>query len=447
MESKTLNAYELMSEIKDKLGHKIYNDFCETNFGIPFLEKWNSTRTIHCNNGTTEFDCLDDIRNLRPFRPPTAGAYQCSGRNVYLQLVHMQNLSYCVPHRPSVKCSAPLKFHDLKPGSFTGDCLRDSFMKNITNFSVDHLQNFIHGWEEVGNVIKPSTIIDKDLLLVSRENWEYLNPYHTFTDLLNAFVVMYLNKLNTSNTLLLFFDEHGKSPFDPIWQKAFSGGGKFIHISSFSHDTVIYAKSINIVPAGYINWIHRAKFLPCNWEVSIFEGFRRYIHSWMKIEKWAEQISNGIKYSNYHKNSTKYITIINRKPYDIEVNKLYLPRQFDNEIEILDKLQLAFPNTIVRLVDYVPLKIESQIALSEKTDLLIGIHGAALAFSLFSNNKGGLIEIAPEGNEWHCFNGISSSRNMSYFRVKNVTKIDDYKNKVNPETLIDVIKNNFPMFD
>ena len=64
-----------------------------------------------------------------------------------------------------------------------------------------------------------------------------------------------------------------------------------------------------------------------------------------------------------------------------------------------DRLSSVLPNNyLIRLVDTASLSFISQISIMRKTDLLIGIHGAGLALSIFMPNKSILYEILPKEN-------------------------------------------------
>lgn len=407
------------------------------------MKKWNATNKIHCTGGKTTFECLDDLRYVRTNSPPTIGAHQCMGKNVYIQIKNLSERVDCIMHRNPWICSPPKHFHDIKPGSFTGDCTRDEKMKTVDQFTKDHLRNFVHGWSESPSVPKATMEIDADLLFVSRENNEYVNSYHATTDIVNAFNVMYMYDLKPETTQLIFFDEHGEGIFDDVWQKAFSGYGPVKSIGSFSDSEIIKARRIFIVPAGYINSFHRHYNNNCKWELSLLEAYRVYIREMLEVPEFIELERRGIQYTKIVKDPVSTITIVNRLPYHKYVNRMHVQRQWSDPERILEQIQKEFPKVQVRLVDLQELKMIEQLSLSYSTDIFIGVHGAGLTNVLYSSLRGGLIEVAPQGGEWYCFNSIATQRAIKYDRISGTQRYGQNKHAIDPKRITNVLKSTY----
>ena len=79
---------------------------------------------------------------------------------------------------------------------------------------------------------------------------------------------------------------------------------------------------------------------------------------------------------------SKYLTIQWRKPWPKNRKGQY--RLLGNGPELVEKLDKVIKkNILIRLVDTANLSIERQISLMQKTNYLLGIHGAGLFLSIF----------------------------------------------------------------
>nr|AAW25335.1 unknown [Schistosoma japonicum] len=69
-------------------------------------------------------------------------------------------------------------------------------------------------------------------------------------------------------------------------------------------------------------------------------------------------------------------------------------RKITNELELLNELnQLGFQNS--KVVCFTDLTMQEQLKLIMSTDILIGMHGAALTYSLLLSNTSCVIELFP----------------------------------------------------
>ena len=80
-------------------------------------------------------------------------------------------------------------------------------------------------------------------------------------------------------------------------------------------------------------------------------------------------------------------------------------RKIKNEDELLNATRNAFNNTAYNItgVQLDSLSVSAQLVLLSKTDIVIGMHGAAFGFSLLLPQGGGIIELYPKGpaKNWH----------------------------------------------
>ena len=80
-------------------------------------------------------------------------------------------------------------------------------------------------------------------------------------------------------------------------------------------------------------------------------------------------------------------------------------RKIKNEDELLNATRSAFKNNTYNItgVQLDSLGVSAQLELLSKTDIMIGMHGAAFGFSLLLPQGGGIIELYPKGSakNWH----------------------------------------------
>ncbi len=92
-------------------------------------------------------------------------------------------------------------------------------------------------------------------------------------------------------------------------------------------------------------------------------------------------------------------------------------RGFADESPIIDALR-KLPGVVVTAVDPGSLPFEAQFSLFRATDVLVGIHGAALAWGLWLQEPGGLVEVQVGGFRCTCFPGIAAWRDLAFEQVR-----------------------------
>ncbi|TRX99017.1 hypothetical protein FHL15_000359 [Xylaria flabelliformis] len=68
------------------------------------------------------------------------------------------------------------------------------------------------------------------------------------------------------------------------------------------------------------------------------------------------------------------------------------------------------------MVDFTTLPFAVQVHVAQESNVLVGIHGAGLAHSMFMRQgAGAVVEILPRGFEHRGFRNIAAIRNLGYF--------------------------------
>ena len=251
----------------------------------------------------------------------------------------------------------------------------------------------------------------KTILFISR-NQDSPNVFHGLSELINTISIMYIFNLKPENVQVIFLESMKllNDPFYELYKRLVSRGGKplFIrnlkqkyHISSAIHIPINWDSPLFIrlpISRGYPD---------CKYSTQTYNIFNNLINKYIKISNFKDSFVSDqnifyypesvIKNYKLKINFTKSITIQWRKvwPSDRKNQK----RILGNGPELADRLSSVLPNNyLIRLVDTASLSFISQISIMRKTDLLIGIHGAGLALSIFMPNKSILYEILPKEN-------------------------------------------------
>jgi hypothetical protein len=215
---------------------------------------------------------------------------------------------------------------------------------------------------------------------------------------INAFSLMYLLRIKPENIQVLFLEsiKINNDPFYNLFKNIISRGGK-----------PLYARNLD---KNIIYHVSKAIYIPINWDSPVF--CKTEIPVCLKISKTYKVLLNAIfKYmnipefldgTNYNKEIflypksfnisklneyKKYMTIQWRKPWP--KNRKNQQRILGNWEEMLEKLDsvLLKEKFLIRLVDTAYLSFEEQISIMQKTNYLLGIHGAGMFLSIFLPSK------------------------------------------------------------
>ena len=108
-------------------------------------------------------------------------------------------------------------------------------------------------------------------------------------------------------------------------------------------------------------------------------------------------------------------------------------RKIKNEDQLLNATRRAFKSTAYNItgVQLDSLGVSAQLELLSKTDIMIGMHGAAFGFSLLLPKGGGIIELYPKGpaKNWH-MEYLAKWNTLHYSTWSNKNgRLEDFVNK------------------
>jgi hypothetical protein len=131
------------------------------------------------------------------------------------------------------------------------------------------------------------------------------------------------------------------------------------------------------------------------------------------------------------------VTLISRRPYNKFVQHSFVGRQIVNEADILHSAR-RLPGLIVDLYDFVNYTFVEQLKILSCTDILVGMHGAALTGQLFMPPHAGVLELWSTEQMWRCFEQLAALMNRPYFRWSNLNKGMFSTDSKGDYTIIDV---------
>jgi len=462
-----------------------------------------------------------------PFMPPPTAPHSfCSGRNVFIDLSEFKPGADAPRHRAHYAMGRGHHYHYRAGETFTAACARTSAF-NIRRISADHQRDVV---EAIGSIQEKHRLVWKDyiqrlaegketlyapsqlqsrdnqltsgqdvagsrqllpsalssdpsrlivlphsLLLITRENGEHCNFYHTLTDLYNAWLMMRNFGVTRESTQILFLDNHGPSPFDDAWQQVFSAAGPVLRVNELMErglsQSMLFAGSIMISPPGYSSPLYRHLMdvhdpecsskadLVAQFAADFLHAHHVPYHAWKTTDTLAsvahvtdEDVQkavratwiSGMRRQAGEVNRTLadasatnadddvlHVLFVSRRPYDHFVSHKKINRQIFNEDTLLDFMtptpasdpssSNTHPYTDVRvdLVDMARIPFSAQLRLVASSDVLVGMHGAALSHSVFLPPWSSLLELHPRGQRWQCFKHLSEWSGHEYFAWRN----------------------------
>ena len=139
------------------------------------------------------------------------------------------------------------------------------------------------------------------------------------------------------------------------------------------------------------------------------------------FEAFRSQILEIFGMQARHSESIKRITFISRDNYDRRVAMLPVARRIGNERELHLALQKHYPDVRIDLVKMEEHPIEEQIDIVNNTDLLLGMHGAAMGYALLLPSNAAVLELFPfnfrrGGFPFYSFYAACATRQLHYRR-------------------------------
>jgi protein O-GlcNAc transferase len=356
--------------------------------------------------------------------PATAPHTLCDGANVVLDVAALAPTA-CLPSRSGYKCDGA-SIHWIFPAdSLSARCTRTSHLMQ-EKFPRDHLRDMFSGWSGVKAINKDAAPASgTTVLVIARERGEHANLFHATSDWLNAYISLSIAGVIDSRTgarthmgdvQLLLLDEQ-TGPFeDAIMQPIFSPKHPVLRVSELKKTgKPLLMRRALFVPPGYSSMLlsHVSQEGDCHAATQLLTGFRNFMLGGLGIDAALPPPLSSLKIVR--------VTLISRRPYSAAgIEHPFVGRQIDNEDAFLAALE-AVSGLVVKRVDMAVLSAREQVRIiAEETDVLVGMHGAALTHVLYLPPWAAVLELWPKPLEiWRCFEHLATMSGLVYDRWAN----------------------------
>ncbi len=447
---------------EEDLAHHRGNTQCWQHFDFGWLDGWDATVQTFCSSRSAADGSLlvgipPKSLSYPPAPPaspassswlrcrvmrddhlprPTAPHTMCDGANIVVDVSRMSPTT-CLPSRQGYKCEGEAVHWLFAEGALSGACERTPPFVS-TAFPADHLVDMFAGFKdnadgkEVASAHRTGAEV---VLVIARERAEHANPFHSTTDFLNAFFTLHNAGVINGHTgsregmdkvQVLLFDEQ-KGPFEETFLgPVFSPSFPVLRVSSLkgqgqgalpaSAASRLLLPRALFVPPGYTNMLlaHVTSEGDCHAGTHLFQSFRRFVLSAFKLDHLLEG-----KVVGDEERDPVTVTFISRRPYTKFVEHSFIGRQVDNEEQLIAAMS-GVPGAKVTRYDFAQLPVSEQVEVMASTEVLVGMHGAALTFALYMPHHGSVVEMWPKDHDmWRVFEHISAMCGLEYRRWEN----------------------------
>lgn len=281
-------------------------------------------------------------------------------------------------------------------------------------------QKWLHDKLQLKSIDISPRYIDHDVYFVNNI-YHTPNPWHAFEDITHLFEMIESYNIGSNLEIVFTKYQHDRS------NKMYSA-----HYDFKTNPLELYLKPYSSIWKTFAP-VHRIK------KIDDFLSKDEYIQ--IKRAIFNVHGSSSMFDDNFFKvSSCKNSTFINRLINNLnltynENRTIYVTRGslsmnrrsgILNEDEILSKLI----DLNIQIVDMALLSDDDQMKLASETTTIIGIHGAALAWSFFMREGSKIIEIRPKStlNNCKCFENIAIWRNHQYIKIYNESDYIDIDN-------------------
>lgn len=267
--------------------------------------------------------------------------------------------------------------------------------KNHLNLWYDSLQS------KSSNDYKYDKLVEEFTIAITR--YEYVNIYHTMTDIYNCYLLMRFFNKTREETNILIIDGHPKGSLDNMWKVLFNSSQRIGNLNG----RLLY-RNLAWGILGYHSEImqHLSPNLP------FIDDFSNFVLKAYGLEKKPNIDCTKLK-----------VLFVWRRDYLAHPRNPSgkVSRKIRNEDELIQKLKLVYPQWDISGVQLDTFDLKSQLNMISKTDILVGMHGAGLTQAFFLPNHSALLEIVP--NYWQRakehFQSIATWRHLIYQRWTN----------------------------
>ena len=388
----------------------IYNNNISCKSLDPFtVEKkiLNSKKIVLCKSELTEHICFKNNFHFFQYEDGVI----CMMKNFFLNFSNWKQDGYIYDSNGPVNNKTKGQAL-ISNGFFKIQC---NIKGNISNFNPIY-DKYFNSWEYILNSQLKNEIYNKTelcpgkVLFILDRNQDSPNLLIGGAGFINAFSLMHLLRIKPENIQVLFLESMiiNKDPFYNLFKNIISRGGKPLYARNLDNNIIYHVSKAIYVPMNWDSPVFcKAETPKCHKISKTYKILLESIYKYMKIPEFFDEAyydeeiflypkSFNISKLNEYK---KYMTIQWRKPWP--KNRKNQERILGNGEEMLEKLDsvLFKEKFLIRLVDTARLSFEKQISIMQKTNYLLGIHGAGMFLSIFLPHKSIAHEIKSKNRE------------------------------------------------
>ncbi|KAL6857416.1 hypothetical protein ACO1O0_004851 [Amphichorda felina] len=240
-------------------------------------------------------------------------------------------------------------------------------------------------------------------ILIKREGAQ--NPWHSLLEIMSMSLTLdvlriavdnqtnepFIDKESGANAQIVILDNHEDGPYFDLWQMFAKLPVR--RISDLGPDEP--PSNVVIPLSGGSNTLWQGDWdeLPC--------------HDGDLVRTFVGRALEHYKVPTPDAQETVTVTYIQRTN----------TRKLIDEQAHVDALRRAIPHMVLEVVDFEKLTFPEQLEVARRSDVLLGVHGAGLAHTLFLRPGSAVVEIQPEGFNHQGFHNLAQLLDLGYFRT------------------------------
>ena len=256
----------------------------------------------------------------------------------------------------------------------------------------DHIPNIVS--ENRNTIVPPNKDIYDNVsthitlsttFTIAVRRYEHANIYWMLMDIYDVFLTLRFFNKTPEETDILFIDSLKNSPLDILWETLFNS------VKRISSTLYMFENMVWCFPRTKSPLLQKQEELP------LLSQFRHFILTSFDINPNFQSKCRSTEDYN--------IVLVLRKDYEAfsgaGIRKL--SRKIKNEEQLVNATLRIFPYAHLRAVQMDLLSMHEQLSLLATTDILIGMHGAGLSYSLVLPEHALMVELFPltQADNWH----------------------------------------------
>lgn len=287
----------------------------------------------------------------------------------------------------------------------------------IINENIHNLNNPI-GYHN--DIMKSLIVSDTDISSFNKEltptiaiiRKEYVNLYHTIIELFITYITIELTVKKDFN--ILFLDSHPEGNLDQLWEDILKPK-KIVRLDNYSEKIVF--NTLIFVPDSYNNPLFNNNIIKSKNNIPNF------------LTDFIQKVISSYNIPEI-KTDKKNLTFIARGDYCPHSRSNGVTCRKVQSIEkTIQLLKVMYPDYNVEYVYFEGIPFKKQLEIVYNTDILAGVHGAALTHVLFMNNNNTLLEFKPKSHiNVNMFENLAKYRNIHYKKyLANTVSVINHK--------------------